>query len=164
MLRITMTLFLFTIATSFSRAECPNDFIGANYKITKTDKQNKQQINHMTLWRNGLQVAHQYTDSQITEVWQRTSNGKIRLVKSFDADKRGIEYQPDEINMRLDDDGWQMKNQLITNTLIRSMKESSSSYEGCERLTLYSKKDDHQSIELKWLAEKKTSALFFSYD
>jgi len=70
-----------------------SQYLKADYTITNTHK-NKQNSQVFTLWRNNQQVAHQ--SDVTTELWQHLANKQIRPIRYFNAQQRGIEYQPSD--------------------------------------------------------------------
>lgn len=156
MFRYTFVFLISVFITNTSIADCSNDLLGAKYKMTTSVVQGKHShVTYMTLWRNGAQVAHQHTDSHVTEVWERIKNGQMRMVKNFDEYKRGIEYEPNEIKMKHNESGWQLKNKLVTQQLIESMNLKSSSRHGCDMLQTYEKEGADRNLYLQWLPQQQ---------
>jgi len=158
MIRIKLVFlsFIFLSNNSFANCAINTDVLGAQYKITSSlpEKQTAS-VRHMALWRNSNQVAHQYSDTHITEVWEKMSNGKLRMVRNFDEHQRGIEYEPGEIKTSHNKSDWETKSQLISNGLIGTMQLISSTGNGCEKLEKYTLNKDGIEIRLQWLANKK---------
>jgi len=154
---LVLSSFLF-IFSHTALAVCKvNDFvIGAEYKITTTKKNdNRSNTRHLILWRNGRQAAHQLSETGITEVWEQTNNGLLRLVRYFDNHQHGIEYQPNEINNGKGDKSWDMKSQLITNKLIKLMQKKSVKGKGCKKTAYYTLKSNNKIINLNWLTQQR---------
>lgn len=127
--------------------------LGAHYLITskKSDGDLISEKN-MALWRNGKQVAHQYPDSHMTEVWEQSQNGMLKLVRHFDAYKRAIEYQPLEINNGKGDRDWSLKSHLISDRLKTKMQLfEQASGQACNKIEKYTLKEAGLEIELHWL-------------
>ena len=151
-----IVLLVSVFVSNNSVADCAKDLLGARYKMTTSDAQGKhKQVDHMILWRNGNQVAHQYTDTRITEVWERIKNTQLRMTRNFDEHKRGIEYEPNEIKMQHDNNAWQLKKQLLSQQLIDSMDLKSSTHKDCDILKTYKKEDTRQQLQLQWLAAQQ---------
>lgn len=156
MFRSIFTLVLLISTTNIVMANCSNNILGAKYKITTGVTSSKQKkTSQFVLWRNGNQVAHEHIDTHITEVWEHLKNGQLRLVKNFDDYNRGIEYEPNEIKMQHNNAGWQLKRQLITQSLIDDMKLESTTKKGCEILQLFTRKNINDSLNLEWLPKQK---------
>lgn len=157
MIRIALALMLTFVYSNMVLAECKmnKDIIGAKYKITtsKADKKTKHS-SHIVLWRNSNQVAHEYPESHITELWEQTRNGKLRLVRYFDEHARGIEYQPDEIKNIKTKHAWQIKQQLVSQDMINAMQLESTQGKDCNKLEAYFLKTKNKTITLQWLANK----------
>lgn len=154
MIRYTVFLTYLLLLSHAVQAACPEDstVIGAKYTITaQNTKTHAVHTHHLILWRNGKQVAHQYPDTGITEVWQQTSNGMLRLVQYFDKHQRGIEYQPNEVNHGKGETNWPLKDQLITDKAIKSMQRTSTHGTGCSMSEDYTLTKDGKSISLTWL-------------
>jgi len=147
-------LFIFS-HTTLATCKINNAVIGAKYKITtqhiKTDKSNTR---YLLLWRNNKQVAQQLSDTGVTEVWEKTNNGLLRLVRYFDKHHRGIEYQPNEINNGKGDKNWDVKSQLIADKLIKSMHKKSEKGKVCENIINYTLKTNNKKINLNWLTQQ----------
>ena len=156
MLRSKFIITFLILFSNIVMADCNEDVIGAKYKILSSKKSNSDQIRYMTLWRNGNQVAHEYMDTHVTEIWERTKNGQLRLVRHFDKDKRGIEYEPYEIKIQHSEKDWQLKKQLITQSFIKSIKLQSTRNEGCKTLQSHAKGNSNNGkIKLEWLPQQK---------
>lgn len=139
-------------------ADCPADYsvIGARYDVSTIQPHTgTKTIRHIVLWRNGDRVAHEYSDTRITEIFERTSNGKLRLERHFDDFKRGIEYQPNEIRNRGDADDWNLTYQLVADNLLASMHLEASAGSGCDTVKTFSLTKDTATIELDWLANQQ---------
>ena len=91
-------LFIFSAlaSTSALAQQCDIDAaqLKADYKITNQHK-SQHSTQSLTLWRNNQQVAHQ--SETLTELWQQLSNNQLRPIRYFNAEQRGIEYQPSEV-------------------------------------------------------------------
>ena len=148
-------LFIFSHA-ALATCKTSNSVIGAEYKITTLKKNdNRSHSRHLVLWRNGRQVAHQLSETGITEVWEQTSNGLLRLVRYFDHHHRGIEYQPNEINKGKGNKNWEIKTQLITNKLIKAMQKKSVTGKDCKKTAQYALKSGNKTINLDWLTQPR---------
>jgi len=130
--------------------------LGAKYLITTTQvTSNKSASRLMVLWRNVNQVAHEYPHKHITELWEQTRNGKLRLVRNFDAYQRGIEYQPNEINKGKGKSDWMIKYQLISKELKNKMQRYETIGQGCNKIEKYTLTNKDSKIELAWLPEQQ---------
>jgi len=137
-------------------ASCYDDILGARYKITTSDINGKhKKISHLTLWRNGNQVAHEHKETGITEVWKHLKNGQLRLVKNFDKYKQGIEYEPNEIKIKHNISSWELKKQLITQSFMDDMKLVATSGSACMTKQQYMNKNSKDKINLQWLVKQK---------
>lgn len=154
MIRSTLIFLCLILITSNSLANCAinNDILGAVYKVTTIHKNNNSEsAQHISLWRNGKQVALEYPDAHMTELWEQMSNKKLRMVNYFDTQQRGIEYQPDEIKISHTENDWLLKRQLITNDLIHSMQQVKTIKDDCDDLASYTLDQKEIKINLQWL-------------
>lgn len=152
----TITVFILCLAgfAGGLRAECniDPDKLGAHYGVTIGEAHNAPKLSEpFTLWRNGLQVAYEYPEPGITDLWERTANGRLRLVRHFDKHERGIEYQPGEIRLSVKTDAWILKRQLISNELIESMELEKAWGEDCDRVEVYTRDHGEKRLVLEWL-------------
>lgn len=148
---IIFILFIFSTA---ALADCKinKHVLGAVYDVKKSTDGKKYKLQRrVILWRNGQQVAHEYKDTHITELWEKTKLGKLRLERHFDKHKRGIEYHPSEINNGEGTSNWHIRNQLISNKLLREMQLTSTTGENCQVLEKYTLSNDVVQIKLDWL-------------
>jgi len=158
MIRFLLLFSFFLIFSHTALATCKVNkaAIGAEYKITtKKINTNISNTHHLILWRNDKQVAHQLSETGITEVWEQTNNGLLRLVRYFDKYHRGIEYQPNEINNGQGYKNWDVKSQLIADKLIKSMHRKSVKGKGCDKIESYTLKTNDKLINLDWLTQRR---------
>ena len=156
MIRPILIALLLTSISQMAIADCSNDALGASYKITTSDLNGKhKKVSHLTLWRNGEQVAHEHKETAVTEVWERLNNGQLRLVRDFDRFKQGIEYEPNEIKIKHNDVDWQVKKQLISQLFIDDMTLVSTTGNDCNTQRNYIKKSNKDKINLQWLVNQK---------
>jgi len=163
MIRSILLTLCMLLLSKAALAECAinQNIMGAKYKMTRDiSTHNKPDTRQMILWRNTGQVAHEYPQTGITQLWEQTSHGKLRLVQYFDQYGRGIEYQPEDIKSVNVENAWEIKRQLVSQSLINSMKLESSQGNGCEKLESYSLKTNDKTIILKWLPEQKLVKFF----
>lgn len=148
---IVLSLFIPSVA-AFSDCDANGHILGAVYEAVNTPNGGKnQKRRQVILWRNGQQVAHEYTGTHITELWEKTKTGMLRLERHFDAHKRGIEYQPSEINHGRGTTDWSLRYQLISNELLNGMQRTETKGDGCDVFDNYVFNDDTVQIKLHWL-------------
>lgn len=102
------------------------------------------------VWRRGEEVAHELEDQQITEIWNRLPNGRVRPVRYFDEYRRGIEYQPNEVSGSSATDIWAKKTQLVTNSQKESMTLIKTEGKGCDKIEYYRAQGDGVHYLLHW--------------
>ncbi len=149
-------VFPMVLMSSAAYAECTVDdkVLAANYQIESGDGRVMHQQT-MTLWRNHNQVAHEYSDSHITELWERLSNGMLRLERHFDEYQRGIEYHPLEINAGKGAYDWDVKSQLISDQLLAHMTKGTESGKGCDYVEVYSLQNADKTVMLEWMPHQR---------
>ena len=150
---VLYSLFIFS-STAFADCGANSQILGAVYEaVNIPNGEQDQKRRQVILWRNGQQVAHEYKDTHIAELWEKTKTGMLRLERYFDEHKRGIEYQPSDINSGRGTTDWSLRNQLISNELLGSMQLTETKGKDCDVLEKYFFSDDNVSIELDWLPE-----------
>ncbi|KPZ56154.1 hypothetical protein AN391_02303 [Pseudoalteromonas sp. P1-13-1a] len=148
-----MKLALFLMATLASTStlarQCDIDSaqLKADYKITNTHN-HEQSTQSLTLWRNNSQVAHQR--EVITELWQHLANKQIRPIRYFNAQQRGIEYQPSEVRGI---QNWSAKNQLVDAHLIEKMTLLNTQGTGCDEVKNYALTQGDNQFKLALLTK-----------
>lgn len=125
----------------------------ALYEIKIDQHQSGQAVTkQLELWLNSSAVAIHYSDTGITEYWEPVKGGRLRLVRYFDDHKRGIEYQPDEIT---GDHDWSLKQQLVSDALLNSMKQTKRTGEGCDQVVFLQKQHADTLVKLQWLPKQR---------
>ena len=150
---------------AYGQCDIDANLIGARYQITQepvsssltntSNKNTRTGTKSMNLWRRGLEVAHEFPDAGVTEIWNRIIDGRIRPVRYFDLDQRGIEYQPEDINKGKGDRDWNGKFQLISDDQFAAMTLVSTQGMGCDVEELYRFNNNGLETELTWLPELK---------
>jgi len=161
---LLLPLFLFSSVSAVA-SECLQNVneLGAKYLVSESvliSQKTKKNHRHFNLWRKNTEVAHEHLDSNITEIWNLVSDGRVKPVRYFDEDKRGIEYQPDEVNNGKGDRNWNGKYQLFTDRYIASMKKESVNGQGCDKQEVYTSMKNDVSIRLVWLPAVKLPKFF----
>ncbi|MEL0641578.1 hypothetical protein V6260_13275 [Pseudoalteromonas aliena] len=155
-----MKLALFLMATLASTStlaqQCNIDsaHLKADYKITNTHN-HEQSTQSLTLWRNSSQVAHQR--EVITELWQHLANKQIRPIRYFNAEQRGIEYQPSEVRGI---QNWSAKSQLVDNHLIEKMTLLNTQGTGCDEVKNYTLSENGNDFNLAFFTHSKLVKTF----
>ncbi len=143
-------------STSALAQQCDIDAtqLTADYTITNQHK-SQQSTQSLTVWRNNTQVAHQ--SETLTELWQQLSNNQLRPVRYFNAEQRGIEYQPSEVRGV---QNWSAKSQLVDNHLIAKMTLVSTQGEGCNEVKNYALNEGDSQFKLSFLPQAKLVKTF----
>lgn len=161
-------IFILVLLTTcqLSVANCiqsPNN-VALTYQVIQTHQHVDENINHqpakeqtakrkLVLWRRPGQVVIRYPDTHISELWEKTSHGKLRLVKNFESHQRGIEYQPAEIKNGEGEKDWSLKYQLVSDQLVKSMQLVGEKTDLCGRIQQLYQANGKGSIQLDWLAK-----------
>lgn len=147
---------LFSI-TAYAECEFPVDKLAAVYTVESLsaggNKLRSSEI--ISLWRNGNEVAQEYHNRNITDIWTLVSDGRIRPVRYFDGDQRAIEYQPNEVSAEHDGRDWSSKFQFVSNALLGQMRLINSTGRDCDLIEFYQLETKNSFIELEWLPNKK---------
>ena len=149
-LSLFATMLLTTLTSTGALATQCNlnsKYLKADYTITNTHK-NKQSSQLLTLWRNNQQVAHQ--SDVTTELWQHLANKQIRPIRYFNAQQRGIEYQPSEVRGI---QNWSAKNQLVDNHLIEKMTLKKTQGTGCDEVKNYTYQEGENTYSLAFYSQ-----------
>ncbi|GGA87428.1 hypothetical protein GCM10011369_31860 [Neiella marina] len=138
--------------------------LSAEYTLTRKWDIRSAQTKNLTLWRNvsahASEVALQYPQEAITEVWSRGNDGRSRPVRYFDDYQRGIEYFPDEVKGSASDQVWQSKYQLIDDAFRKQMTLVSEAGEGCLRTETYELKKQGKLYRLVWQPASQLVVLY----
>ena len=123
----------------------------ASYNM-QTDSKDKNsadniKIRHVNIWRRGKEIAYEYPDIQMTEIWNQVGNTNIRPVKYFDAHQRAIEYQ---VLSGQNKAQWLNKYQLISEGLKEQMSLIKTEGSGCEELQYYSLQNKDKHYKMTW--------------
>lgn len=136
---------------------CQSDRLKADYSISTTQVNNKtKQTQQVTLWRKQNQVAQQFHQNGISEIWYQTKNKRVQLTRHFEKFQRGIEYQPVDMKNNQDID-WLQKSTFLTQAFIDSLTQEQAEHNnhGCEKIVEYQKQTKNETIKLKWMPKLK---------
>ncbi|WP_075187751.1 hypothetical protein [Teredinibacter haidensis] len=152
-------LFFSGAASASDKPACEENIaVGATYHVSQqalgTDKKKEKTIE---LWRSGNVVAHDHIDKGITLIWNKTSNGRLRVVQAFNRQERAIEYEPQSMS---NDNNWLEKTQLFDQQLRDKMQLVKTEGEGCELQQTYSLKSDDTERTLVWLPNKNLASYY----
>ena len=113
-----------------------------------------------SIWRQGLQLAHQRDQPAITEVWAQLAPGRFQLTRYFDDFQRGIEYQVGETGTDAQSVAWPQRWALVSAERRAQLHYESSEGEGCERAEVYSLTEGDTRTRLEWLPELQLPRLY----
>lgn len=152
-----LILGLLSISSIGAQAQsCSSEFLSANYRIATEKVGHKAKVEQLTLWRMGQQVAHQYNQRQLTELWFRQKNQRVSLTRLYEQFERGIEYQAGEMSHASGSD-WQSKYALISENKMQSLEKVSQEQGqfGCDSIEHYNGVVGDETIRLLWLPKLK---------
>ena len=135
-------------------AECETNpgFLGARYVETRSViEPEKETVRHFAIWRSERQIAHEHSDSHLTELWEKGASERMRLVLYFEEDQRGIEYQPGEEGLESSAEAWYIKSHLIGADMLAGMDKTGDSGHGCDLAEVYEHEKDGQKVRIEWL-------------
>lgn len=132
------------------------EILGANYGFQQSQNDGKSEQHFaMNVWRTKNQVAHEYPNKGITELWQKLTNGEIRLVRYFDHDQRAIEYQPNEVSLTGADEYWLKMQHMINSTLLSKMHLIGTHGTGCDSVETYELVTENKHLTVEWLPKRE---------
>ena len=154
------------VSTSSLASQCDINptILKANYSVTNTvphsvkstaAANSKPVSQSLNLWRNQQQVAHE--NDVMTELWQHLANNQIRPIRYFNAQQRGIEYQPSEVRGV---QNWSAKTQLVDNHLIEKMTLVSTQGTGCDEVKNYTLSENGNDFTLAFFTHSKLVKTF----
>lgn len=156
MKQILITIALFISFTVHAAEQCQKntDSLGAEYAYSKMPINKKSDNKHtMNLWRMENQVAQEYLDTGMTEVWQKLSNGELRLIRYFDHDKQAIEYQPGEVSYHNAKSYWQQLQHMVDDAMLAKMTLTNKVGSGCNYVETYQLNTDKQTLTIDWMPQ-----------
>jgi hypothetical protein len=154
-IRAVVCLVLLSPAMVFA-TECNKsaDYLGAIYSLTAEGAaQPGRERRKVLVWRKPQQVAREYPEAGVTEVWALTEGNRLYVSRYFDQYHRGIEYQPDEVASSDVNADWQRQRELMSREHLESLELLRSSGKGCDREEVFHG-TDHRVVEtVRWLPE-----------
>lgn len=151
MWKIVTLLIIAIISNHVSADTCDARWLTAEYDIKYLTQAGASQHTKMTVWRKPQHVAHQYAQTQITEMWQFVRQGMLKPTRYFDEHKRAIEYQPNDLVHGKRETDWSYRNQLVSDRLLNSMKKTGERGSGCMKTVTYKKMLNGNELTLEWL-------------
>ena len=96
--KLLLSAAAFIVSTSLQAADsCQQNWQnGADYSYSAQSGEQKVEAN-WSLIRSGDKFLTIDGHDQITQGWEVGANGHVKMTQWFDADKRGIEYQPEDL-------------------------------------------------------------------
>lgn len=144
-----------SISQATSLCDSTSDALSAHYSVTVSKHGHETPTTELTLWRQNNTVAHQYSQTNISEMWTLVRGSHIKPVRFFDEHKRGIEYQPGEsIHGRVEKD-FSYRYQLISDTLLSEMTLVKEEGAACSKKQTMKHTLNGVELALVWLPEQK---------
>lgn len=97
-----------------NRVNANPKYLVAKYLVTAKDSQGNSQMQEFQLTRKDNQVMH--SSNGVHYVWDKLVNGRMKLTKYVDKINKGIEYQPNDLKADVEDNPWQKKYQLLSDS------------------------------------------------
>jgi len=149
---LLIATFLLPAHHAFAACHADPERLGAHYVETRTVNEPEMgESSHFSIWRGDRQIAHEYTDTHITELWEKGASERMRLVRYFEQHERGIEYQPGEEGLETSREAWLTKSRLIPANMLAGMEMKRASGQACERTEHYEKQEHGLTIHIAWL-------------
>lgn len=147
-----ITLLSLATAALVSVADCQIDanVIGARYEISRRIGEQEPTTHQFNIWRNGDQVALERPDQNLTEIWNRLRDKRIRPVRYFDAYQRAIEYQPSDI-INASALNWDSKYQIVATATLASMTHLETTASACDSVAKLERKSEREQLSIDWL-------------
>ena len=126
--------------------------LGLHFTVTRQHDEGdarKSLVQHIQLWRRDRQVAYVHEERELTEIWDLVSDGRQKLVRYFDAYKRAIEYQPEDVDTESGPVAWSERTQIVSESKRGGMTLSTTEGTACERVEVYTSRIDDRS-RLRW--------------
>ena len=124
--------------------ECSEQF-EAKYHVLQNNKELA-----LNVWRNGSAVAYQNSNSSITDHWTSSPKQRLKLVRLFDAHKRGIEYEAKQYGNKIT---WENLFHKFEPQRLAQMKLVNTAGQGCDKVETYTQNHQGQEVEVQWLPE-----------
>ena len=138
-----LTALSFVGVVSATGSADTNTSLKAVYRVTNYENDRVVSENEVKLFRNHQQVAYEYKNKGVTELWERMPNGRVHLIRFFNDAKRGIEYQSNEIK---GDNNWDVKYYLVSNVLRQAASNP-------DNRSVLRKQFNDGLVELEWANE-----------
>lgn len=129
--------------------------MSAVFSKSSAGRKSPPQVKSIHLQRSTKRVAIDYKDKNITELWELTKDKRLRLVKYFNEEKRGIAYQPNEIKSKGKENDWSAKQQLLSDNYLQTLDLVATSGFGCNVVEHYRRTVGDTAIEVEYLKHLK---------
>lgn len=140
-------VFIFSFVAAFAHSNnCEKD-LGLFYEVSETINE-KTITSERQIWRKKNSVLHVYPDSGISDYWMPSYQDKVQLIRYYDSESQGIEYQPGEFKQKT---GWEGIAYLSTRDQRSQLTLQSESGSGCDVSQSF---NSDNGTELKWMANQ----------
>lgn len=145
-MRIFILILSFFSAMAYGK-NCEQD-IGLFYQVSEI-RGGKTFISERQIWRKQGSVLYVYPDAGVSDHWLPSYQHNVQLIRYYDAERQGIEYQPGEFRQKT---SWEGLAYLSTEDKRRQMKLQAETGNGCQLSQIFESKNGGQ---LKWNAKQR---------
>lgn len=159
---LALTMWLGSASTVLAAdAQVSCDELSQHLQASYTISSNRGKDVTLNFWRADSKVLYHYPDRHLADQWTVMSNGYLKPVRYFTADKRAIEYDAFDINGGRGSRDWESRSHWITRDQLEAMQLTGSEGEGCMKTETYeySPRDEtgkavpFSTVSLSWLPE-----------
>lgn len=136
----------FGFAHAQAEPECTTDAL-LTYNISY-----KGQGQELKIYRQDQRVLRVFSVKGMTEGWNKTPTGRLKLTRYFDMDKQGIEYQPGE-EESLGKKTWQQIQMGVPPNITQHMNLVSTQGTGCQLIETYESPDKKETYS--WYPQRQ---------
>ena len=109
--------------------------------------------NSLNYYRMKDKVAFEYLNQGVTEIWTKTQSDKAFLIRGFNLDKRGIEYEVIDLSMENKSSSWEKKKNIMHPDNFDFDNGFVEKSQGCS-LWHYAKSTKNREIKMVWNDKK----------
>ncbi|MDF1882158.1 hypothetical protein JHD50_12760 [Sulfurimonas sp. MAG313] len=121
----------------------------ASYEISTPKGENQ-----LKYYRMNNVSAFEYPNQGITEIWTKTQTDRAFLIRGFDRNKRGIEYEVIDLSMENQSSSWNKKKNIMNPDNFDFDNGVVDKSQGCSLLH-YTKRTQDREINMIWNDEKE---------
>lgn len=140
--------------TENTRLNADANYLVAEYQIQIVNAKGDKSREVLRLIRNKNQVM--YSSGGVYYVWDHLTKGRLKLTKYVESINKGIEYQPSDLSLNNDQNHWQHKYQILSDSQLENLE--GPEIEWCEHNKACDKvldKTSVKSMDVVWLQDIK---------